>query len=47
MAEYMEEPGAQCTVVFALIVRNQLVSVCGMGGGGATPSPPTIRFRNN
>jgi hypothetical protein len=38
----MEEPGEQCTVVFALIVTglaSKCVCVCG-GGGVATPSPP-------
>ncbi len=54
----MEEPGEQCTVVFALIVKESAsvsASVCVKGveeGGGEvvascfTPSPPTSRFSN-
>jgi hypothetical protein len=37
----MEEPGEQCTVVFALIVTE----LASGGGGAATTSPPTSQFR--
>ncbi len=54
----MEEPGEQCTVVFALIVTEPASEcVCRGGGGGGwgaappppppPPPPPTRRFRNN
>jgi hypothetical protein len=40
----MEEPGEQCTVVFALIVT-ELASTC--VGVSSTPPPPPNRFRNS
>jgi hypothetical protein len=43
MAEYMDESGEQCTIVFALIVAQPASECVCRGGGGATPS----RFRNN
>jgi hypothetical protein len=38
----MEEPGEHCTVVFALIVKNRLVSVCVGEGGIAVAGSVTI-----
>jgi hypothetical protein len=50
----IEEPGEQCTVVFALTVKEPLANVCACvyvewGGGGCytPPSPSIYRFRNN
>jgi hypothetical protein len=53
LGRVMEEPGEQCTVVFALVVTEpDSDSVCLKGGmeGGLLhpiPLPPTIGFRNN
>jgi hypothetical protein len=45
MGLFTEDPGEQCTVVFALIVTEP-ASECVCKGGGATPPPPTSRFLN-
>ncbi len=47
---WMEEPGEQCTVVFALIVTEQATEGVFREGGGLlqpSPPPPSTRFRNN
>jgi hypothetical protein len=43
----MEESREQCTVVFALILRNQLVSVrvWRVEGGCYTPHPPPVSLK--